>query len=561
MVGRSTLRDASMDPALWKAYYMHRYTHADVEKESERRSRLSDDWRRMYYERRQQDHKALDHLQVVIETTRSRTRVKHAREIAKLGLDAWDALVAESTRPLPVLFQSDRDIEKVKKGMPLTNLSRKYWSSELQSIIAKRDAIEIWSSVKKHIRNNKSALPSFEEAFATLSSFHGILSDEILKNINSIADLCRENLEEEGVPYVPGTKGFDTPKLCIAICAFMRSQGFDQGEQNQFYDIRNSLPHLFISTQRRSLPLSLVFIFVTIAKRLGLPASALDTPGRVLALVRGTFVDVYGSKTRAILNSSEDFGDTQFTPHVQATLTASLLGRVARNISVALAQPDLLISDETRHVYLQARFLASCLSTLFGTNVTDDFFGRGMVESLLFPLDLELVVRDRLIPNSRIGPRGVSEEFCDGTSATIDVRESEIAAAVPQKSRASVKIVDCLFVGQIIMFSRNGCLGCVVEWERTRNNKYLYSTISFNHHDVRPVHSEDVTLVDSCSSSMIRCFLANPLVGLFFEDAEFVGVPDALGAGRGRFIMNARMRQLYPDDDECGARWVRGDES
>lgn len=178
MTGNSTLRDASMDPSLWRVHYKRRYIHAECERECERRNRLAGDWRRIYQERRQLDREALENLRI-IEASSPKTRIEHARRIASLGLDVWDALSEESRRPLPPLFQRDEDIEKVKEGSPLTNLTKKYWASELLKIIARRHAIDQWSSLKRATAGEQITPVSFEEAFATLSSFHGILPDEV----------------------------------------------------------------------------------------------------------------------------------------------------------------------------------------------------------------------------------------------------------------------------------------------------------------------------------------------------------------------------------------------
>lgn len=178
MTGHSTLRTASLDHALWKPHYKQRYIHSQRDAEEERRGRLGEDWRRLYYERRQLDRGALANLSS-IEASMHSSRIELARRTVKMGFDIWDCLAEEAARPPPPLFHEEEDLNNVIAGSPLASLARRYWASELSMVISRRSAITQWYSVKHAVVHEENSSLSFEEAFALLSSFHGIHPDEV----------------------------------------------------------------------------------------------------------------------------------------------------------------------------------------------------------------------------------------------------------------------------------------------------------------------------------------------------------------------------------------------
>lgn len=189
MTGRCTLRDASMDPSMWKRYYLCRFIHSEPGKEKERQERFAGDWRLMYLERRQLDSKVIKQLQLV-EAADTYSRIALAREIVILGRDIWDVLSIEAELPPPILFQTEEDIAKVINGSPLTNLARKFWASELLRLISSGDAAQLWTELyvtstlgRNHYLEcvmSKAMDPfTFEDVFAHLSSFHGVLADDV----------------------------------------------------------------------------------------------------------------------------------------------------------------------------------------------------------------------------------------------------------------------------------------------------------------------------------------------------------------------------------------------
>lgn len=181
LLGKSTLSAAALSPVLWKPHYECRYVHSVQTNEAQRRVTFGENWRSLYRERRKIDHEVRTALKA-LEGCAPRDRSEHARRVVIHGLDVWDVLTEEDRRPAPPLFQTDADVEKVKGGSPLTNLCRKYWTRELLNVIARRNAIGLWIDLMRFIAGKSDECVSFEEAYAALSSFHGVLPDEVRLN-------------------------------------------------------------------------------------------------------------------------------------------------------------------------------------------------------------------------------------------------------------------------------------------------------------------------------------------------------------------------------------------
>ncbi|KAL5519472.1 hypothetical protein ACEPAH_1155 [Sanghuangporus vaninii] len=552
LIGSSTLHAASLEPTLWKPHYKYRYVHSDHAKEAERGVMFKENWRQLYQERRRIDHEALAALKA-LEACSSEDRAEHARRMLIHGLDVWDILSEEAHRPLPTLFHTDEDVEKVKGGSPLTNLSRKYWASELLRIIARSNAIEKWIRMRESIPGEENERVSFEEAFAALSSFHGILPGEIMARIDGLTKLCKEYLDEKGICYAPDMEEFNIKKLCNSVCSFMRSRSFSRAGQMSFYDFRNSIPHLFLTTSTRSLPISLVFIFVGIMKRFGLEVSPLNTPNCVTALVRDTLVNVTRmpweqDATLGVVQNYEELKRVFGAPY-QASLTAQLLDRVARNITIAGAVEFGNDLDEPNYadrlgedvfLWLQAKYLSEVLLAVFPGEPVENRI-KSIVPAAhlrLFPLDMKLIIQDKLLPR------------CTFRHQALLQKDDVYAKEVPESAPVPEELND-IFVGQIVRGMQ-----CVIGWK-------VSSGIQFMLMDHKTLHVTETTSLSylkptACTIEEIKSFLQQPLLGQYFEDAEFQEAAVGSSSGRGRFIMNKHLMNLYPSDEVRGARWVRG---
>ena len=232
-----------------------------------------------------------------------------------------------------------------------------------------------------------------------------------------------------------------------------------------FYDFRNSLPHLFLTTSTRSLPISLVYVFVGILKRFGIEVSPMNTPGCVTALVRDTLVDVTRSELEhgrdAVLGVMDyEVIKTVYDARYQATLSAQLLTRAAMNIILA-GKAEFGSNSDAVHLenvrgdhflmWLRTKYLIQVLQYVFTERSPVEIFRSTsdvlMRHTWLFPLDMSLVVEDVLHP----ALPHLASSTCEGDD---HVRE------VPKDDRISEQL-NSIFVGRIV----HGGSRCIVGWK------------------------------------------------------------------------------------------------
>ena len=83
---------------------------------------------------------------------------------------------------------------------------------------------------------------------------------------------------------------------------------------------------------------------------------------------------------------------------------------------------------------------------------------------------------------------------------------------------------------------------------------YMYIQRVDDFHTGVPKHL--IKAYEMHSTMDLRSLLTQNLLGFYFRDAERYEASNS-GLERCRFIMNAMMMQLFPDDEEFGSRWVR----
>lgn len=223
-----------------------------------------------------------------------------------------------------------------------------------------------------------------------------------------------------------------------------------------FFDVRNSLPHFFLTSQKQCLPLSLSYVFVCIARRLGVRAASLNTPGTVCAVLENAAINIavaFADSEEAIFDTEASSRGGFFSPEFERVNVAqlllravnnisnardSILGQVARNYDQSVTL-DCDAGDETIGPHLTLCLARSCTSVLGETNTATP--NAWAVINALFPLDTELLLKDKgLYPTPLFN------------NAQEDVGNSYRARS-PR---------DDLFVGQIVLLSLGGPLNCIV---------------------------------------------------------------------------------------------------
>lgn len=244
------------------------------------------------------------------------------------------------------------------------------------------------------------------------------------------------------------------------------------------------MPHVFLTTARQTLPLSLVFIYVGIVRRLGLEASALNTPGTVTALIHDTAVDVAHSHLHPILDRIDhEYVKHMFGISYQTSLTYQLLLRAAANIEhgrIPIINPGLgslsLVTNGSENqdyfTGIKALYMAWVISCLNGVDQGSDASGSlaMILKSGLFPLDRELVVRDKLLgesldPLSSINSRLLGRHFGEEVLSAPDIDEGSQSTVEVNTS----EITDRFFVGQLFLAvgasEYDSVIRCIVGWK------------------------------------------------------------------------------------------------
>lgn len=163
--------EAAARSLVWKEHYYARYEHCFEERELVRTRLCDNDYRAMYIYRRRLDNNALERLNEMVVSKAARMNI--ASSLADHGMDLFDVLELEATRPLPSPFlgeEENEDFEGVK--LPAHALARRYWAKAMLETITRGNGISsIWRRFWRGPTPQER--PSFEETMTSLSTFFG----------------------------------------------------------------------------------------------------------------------------------------------------------------------------------------------------------------------------------------------------------------------------------------------------------------------------------------------------------------------------------------------------
>ena len=222
----------------------------------------------------------------------------------------------------------------------------------------------------------------------------------------------------------------------------------------------NNFPHAFLTTDKETLPISLVHIFTAIATRVGLNASPINFPGIVLAHVlprlevaEPIIVDP-SSPTDSILNShinnATNVGD--IASHLHPCDGLPMLMRASRNILSSLShdvRPEVYPS-----IYRPSLLLSICVHLLYGA--VDDILNRLLANAFLQAWDC-IFLLDRLAPSLKPRCRGMIRSHCQ------TVLDAEAAAELNIHSRTGIPVK--YFVGMAFVHARYNYVGFIFGWD------------------------------------------------------------------------------------------------
>jgi F-box protein 21 len=238
---------------------------------------------------------------------------------------------------------------------------------------------------------------------------------------------------------------------------------------SRFHIFGTQFPHWFLTTHKDTIPLPLVYIFVCIARRLGMTAAPIDFPARVLAIVSSPdptvsdiFVDVFGSRTRAILSTQEDIPrllihagiiPSSMMHYIRPASTMSMVVRASRNILASFSAINEVAEGDPRIAF----YVALTVNLIFLNG--PQYLLNIMKHIGRFPLDILSVLTDVLAP--ALNPTIKHQLLASCKAAHED--EDEAAASVTLRSNLPIPIKH--FVGLIFRHSKYEYIGYIYGWE------------------------------------------------------------------------------------------------
>ncbi|KAF5368433.1 hypothetical protein D9758_002258 [Tetrapyrgos nigripes] len=447
-------RDAAYTLGLWESHYNARYHYSDESAELQRQTQFGNNYRLRYIARRTIDRRCLDCLDKIVEERRG--RYDHATTIARMCLDAWDVLDIEMRRcNRPLVFC--RPDEKLD-----ATLTREYWAGTMIKAILRTHAVRLWSNIVLQ----GSDTVSFVDALSAISCFVGKGPKEVYPLLDSLIKQCRDFLNERGCPTSPEDSGYSLPDICSHICEFLRSQGFGPVEAPNFHNMANLFPHSYLTTNKKTIPLSLVHVFVAIARGLGIAASPVAFPMRVIAHVSSPdpsvddfYVDVFGSEDKAILSLRRDIpvllarqGVLSPVDHISPCLATPMLLRTGRNILAALHTAVRVSNSMAKDAILTA-FSIHLLLTRSEPLI-------GQMFSQVDALDVATFISEALVPG--IGQSHISHHL---SSACQEIMSQEVREAAVVRLRSEEETSIQHFVGLVFQHKIYSYTGCVYGWD------------------------------------------------------------------------------------------------
>lgn len=265
----------------------------------------------------------------------------------------------------------------------------------------------------------------------------------------------------------------DLPGLpvCVPLEASRRSQ-IHRFTEPAFRNLNNHFPHLTLDNCRATIPLSLVYVFCSVAQRLGIDAGPVNFPGRVMAHIKvphlnsaDFYVDVFASETKAVLTLH---GDLQ-------PLFDTFLGNVdiepssaARFLERAPISPMLRRSRRNIYASINSENLHSTpvMCALYATSVIGGLFEPGandppatlVLVGRRATLDVEAVMLDTLVPLIQPAIRDIVEREC------ISVSEAEVSNFYSRHRRSAHSATIGWSVGTVFRHKRFNDIACIIGW-------------------------------------------------------------------------------------------------
>ncbi|KAI0328144.1 hypothetical protein GY45DRAFT_1326678 [Cubamyces sp. BRFM 1775] len=570
------LRAAASAPIVWKPYYAARYTHSVPENEERRKARYGDDFRLLYFARRELDRRALRLLDEI--RTNIAGRNAKACVLAKVySFDVWDVLGLEAQVPLPAYFCR----RKPTRPAAPHALPRRYWACVAQGVIARHWAVRMWQRVA-----GGDLHTTMEEMLCGFSAFFGRSPTETLAELDDEAEECREFLQERRVQHDQNEPDFVLRKVCAGIIEHMDDCGWMVDDHNSHSDehLLNSFPHNFLFSSGIPLTvLSKTWLFIGIARRLGLDAFPTRLPLRETVccvrshrerepiivnfregaqlLVKGSEVPLFQDIRAAGL--PEELAGYAFIPLPPIVFMVEAIQNIGHDLRRYHDNEIGPWDNDDEERELLAAHAMQCAIAISQSKDDDSplIFPERMAEFL--PLDGEAIFMDALLGYEPEVPQRA--EFVQEVKNTIH-RVEDVETRVKRRSRFPDNTPKH-FAGQIVYNPPMDEAGCVIDWQydpeptsgtsdtpegaNTSNIRYRILSMDLVEFVREPTDFDPWTLTKDTARHL---YLSWKHFGRYFEDvSEEDMAPANDDDGRGellptKLVLTAEMQLLYPED-------------
>jgi F-box protein 21 len=250
---------------------------------------------------------------------------------------------------------------------------------------------------------------------------------------------------------------------------------------SHFHDIMNHFPYYFLKSGQKTLPISLVYIFVALARRLGIDASPVDFPSRVIAYVapvvpndKPVYVDVFGSHAQAILSLESDIPLrlaaagmplTSISALVRPAPAAPMLLRATRNIYSSFGTHPLDGQSPAVSALASATYVAMCAIGVLGPGT------RPVIDRLIdvidrWPLDGRAVLVNALAP--ALDP-DLQKLLREKVEKHIEEEDEKASRQYARDRETKLKF----FVGQTFRHARYNYQAVIIGWTVCVNKTYF----------------------------------------------------------------------------------------
>lgn len=230
----------------------------------------------------------------------------------------------------------------------------------------------------------------------------------------------------------------------------------------------NNFPHVYLTTNRRTLPIGLVHVFVPLARRIRLDASPVNFPQKVLCHVQSPrgdgpyHVDTYVAGSgdcviqmqdllRHLSNHVHSIPQTFLPRYLNPVDSDVMLLRAANNIRRSCWHNRLSYDVAQSYQYLEA-----VIHLLFFDNI--DVLAQEMDNLELCPVDCATFLWDKLAPLLSTQARTLLRIHCERTQAN-----EALEAAMVQR-RESTHAVR-YFVGLPFKHRKFDYVACIIRWD------------------------------------------------------------------------------------------------